>query len=464
METIIRPEVRVNALHYDVVVCGGGTGGVFAAIAAARTGAKTALIESKGYVGGIAAEGGCGLHSFYNLWKAFPGVEKRKVIRGIPEEFIDRLTKMRGASGHNETVLRFEYDSDTLCVDVEVYKYLVLQMLREAGVHVLLNTMVVDALVEAGVIRGVIAESHQGAQAIMGKMFIDSTGFGDLSARAGASYTEPNDYAVANSMGVGGIDIDAYHRFLKETGALYEYGMGPRSGRENQLIRVDGDWHKISKEAGEKADELGMSGVTTTLHDHYFMFIKLNYQMAKSPTNRDALSEAEFELRRRQMEAIELLRKTIPGAENAFIARSAPSVTIRRARCVACEYDLTNEEIVNGTHFEDEIYSYGFHDYAPRIQIKNGGTYGVPFRAIQVKKVENLFAIGMLITSDHNAHMSTRNTVSCMAMGQAAGTAAALCVQKGLQDMRELSYAVLHRELKLAKVWFDQERSEQKGN
>jgi hypothetical protein len=248
MDFIIQPERRISARHYDVVVAGGGTSGVFAALAAARSGAKTALIERKGYVGGIATEGGCGLHSFFNLWRAFPGVEKRMVVRGIPEEFIQRLYRARGCSGHNDTLLNYQYDSDTLCVDVEVYKFIALEMLREAGVHVMLNTWVADALQESGRITGVIAESHQGREAVMGSVFVDATGFGDLCARAGARYTDPNDYEVVNSMGVGGIDIDRYFEFLRDTGSLTEYGRGPRSGRENQIIRVDGYWKNISPE------------------------------------------------------------------------------------------------------------------------------------------------------------------------------------------------------------------------
>lgn len=454
MGEIFRPATQIQTRQYDVVVCGGGTGGVFAAIAAARGGAKTALIESKGYVGGIAAEGGCGLHSFYNLWKAFPGVEKQKVVRGIPEEFINRLTQYGGASGHNETILRFEYDSDTLCVDVESYKFVALSMLREAGVDVLLNTMAVDVLQKGNRVEGVICESHQGCEALLARLVIDATGYGDICARAGAAYSEPNDYPVVNSMGVGGIDIDKYYAYLKENGALTEYAKGPRSGRSEQLIRVDGDWKALSGDLASRADALGMSSVTTTLHDDYFMFIKINYKMEKSPTHRDALAQAEYELRRRQQEALTLLRETIPGAKNAFIARTAPTITIRRARCIACEYDLTNREIVNAAHFPDEIYTYGFHDYAPRIQIKNGGYYGVPFRAIQVKGIQNLLAIGMMITSEHEAHMSTRNTVSCMAMGQAAGAAAALYAKSTLEDIRELPYTTLRQALERGGVWF----------
>jgi hypothetical protein len=378
------------------------------------------------------------------------------VVRGIPEEFIQRLYQAGGCSGHNETVMRPEYDNDSLCVDVEKYKFVALQMLREAGVRVFLNTMATDVIKEGNRVTGIIMESHQGSEAVLGKVFIDATGFGDVSAGAGARFTEPNDYPVVNSMGVAGIDIDKYFAFLRDNGGLYEYARGPRSGRLHQIIRVDGSWAKIDPALGKEAADPGMSSVTTTVHDNYFMFIKVNFKMAVSPSNRNALADAEFELRRRQQDSLELLRRTIPGAENAFITRTAPAITIRRARCIECDYDISLEEIVNGKHFPDEVFSYGFHDSAPRIQIKGGKTYGMPYRTMLVKGLDNLFAIGMMVTSDHEAHMATRNTVSCMAMGQAAGTAAGLCARKG-SDIRALPYTELHDALKLGNVWFDAE-------
>ena len=87
------PAKRIPVRKFDVVVAGGGTAGVVAALAAARQGARTALIEVKGYTGGTVVEGGTALHSFFNLWKAFPGVKKRQVVKGIPSEIVDRLTK-----------------------------------------------------------------------------------------------------------------------------------------------------------------------------------------------------------------------------------------------------------------------------------------------------------------------------------------------------------------------------------
>ena len=456
MDTFVRSASTVSARHYDVVVCGGGTSGLFAALAAARCGAKTALAEHKGYIGGIAAEGGCGLHSFYNLYKAFPEAGKKKVIRGLPEEFIDRLTAMGGASGHNETLMNYGYDSDTLCVDVEAYKYLAGKMLVEAGVDVLLNTMVTDADVTDGHINAVFTESHEGCEALTAKVFIDATGFGDLSARAGAKLVECTDYAVANSIGVAGIDIDAYYDFLKEHGALKEYALGERSGVKGKLIRVDGNWEKLGSDFAKRAREIGMQTVTTTIHDSYFMFIKLNILLPVSPLYRDALADAEIELRRRQQEAIKLLREVIPGSEHAFITRTSPTITIRRARCITCDYDLTNEEILNATHYRDDVFAYGFHDEAPSMQIREGSNYGFPLRAMQAQGCSNLYAIGMMVTSNHDAHMSTRNTVSCMAQGQASGTAAALAAAAGHDNIRDLSYAKLRDRLMKDGVYFEE--------
>ncbi|MHC4464799.1 MAG: FAD-dependent oxidoreductase, partial [Planctomycetota bacterium] len=112
-------------------------------------------------------------------------------------------------------------------------------------------------------------------------------------------------------------------------------------------------------------------------------------------------------------------------------------------------------------HFDDDIMAYGFHDSAPRLQVKDGGTYGIPYKALRVAGVENLLAAGMMITSDHDAHMSTRNTVSCMGQGQATGTAAALCARKncGTRELRyrtrELRYRDLRKALKNGGVYFE---------
>ena len=166
--------------------------------------------------------------------------------------------------------------------------------------------------------------------------------------------------------------------------------------------------------------------------------------MAVSPTDRDAVAKAELEARQRQAKAVELFRQYVPGCEKAFIARTSPKLCIRRGRLIECDYDITLPDVLEGRHFDDDVMVYGFHDSAPRLQIKDGGTYGIPYRALRVKGIDNLLAAGMMITSDHEAHMSTRNTVCCMGQGQAAGTAGGPCAQKNL-GTRELRYADLRK-------------------
>ncbi|MBT5830644.1 MAG: FAD-dependent oxidoreductase, partial [Candidatus Latescibacteria bacterium] len=426
----------------DVVIAGGGTAGVVAALASARLGAKTVLIEAKGYPGGMVVEGGTALHSFYNLWKAFPGVEKRQVVKGIPQEIVDRLADAGGTSGHAEMLLGYDYDSVCTAIDTEIYKRVVFEMLDEAGVLVHVNTLLTGVVKEEGWIKGVTAESHSGHEVIYANAYIDTSGYGDLAAHAGAQFSEPNDYPVANSIGVGGVDVEQYHAFLESNGAVAHYAEGWRSGKERQIVRLQAISKKLPDEFRAGSREIGMASVITTVHDDYFMFVKLNYKMPVSPINRNEAAKAELELRKRQAKAIDLFRKYVPGCEKAFIARSSPSLCIRRGRLVTCDYDITIDDVLNGRHFDDDVMAYGFHDNAPRLQIKDGGTYGIPYRALLPVGLDNLLVAGMLITSNHDAHMSTRNTVCCMGQGQAAGTAAALCADRGC-GVRTLPYSYL---------------------
>jgi hypothetical protein len=111
--------------------------------------------------------------------------------------------------------------------------------------------------------------------------------------------------------------------------------------------------------------------------------------MPVSPTNRDEVAKAELELRRRQFQAVQLFRKFVPGCEKAFIARTSPSLNIRRARLITCDYDITHEDVIEGRHFDDQVFVYGFHDMAPRLQVKNGSTYGIPYRALKLTLAGN---------------------------------------------------------------------------
>ncbi|MHC4756331.1 MAG: FAD-dependent oxidoreductase, partial [Planctomycetota bacterium] len=167
------PVKKLPVRKFDVVVVGGGTAGAVAAMAAARQGAKTMLIERKGYTGGTVTEGGTALHSFYNLWKAFPGVKKTQVVRGIAQQIIDRLLKVGGTSGHAEMSKGYNYDSVCTAIDTELYKLVTMEMLDEAGVFIAVNTLLTGAIMDGSRLRGVIADSRSGREAIYAKAFVD---------------------------------------------------------------------------------------------------------------------------------------------------------------------------------------------------------------------------------------------------------------------------------------------------
>lgn len=437
------PVRKIPVRQFDVVVAGGGTAGVVAALAAVRQGARTALIEVKGYTGGTVVEGGTALHSFFNLWKAFPGVKKRQVVQGIPSEIVDRLTKAGGCSGHAEMSAGYNYDSVNTSVDTEIYKLVSMEMLSEAGVFLALNTMVVGAAVDGSRVRGAIVESRSGRELFAAQAFVDTTAYGHLAAYAGARYSEPNDYDVANSIGVAGVDLDKVVKYVEDNGGAGNLALGLHDSVPGKVVRLDGPRAK------------GKPGLLmTTVHDDYFMFVKFNVRMPVSPTDRDATAQAELQLRKQQRQWIEHARKSIPGCEKAFIARTSPTLNIRRGRLIVCDYDVTHEDVIEGRHFDDDVLAYGFHDMAPRLQIKNGGTYGMPYRAFLPTGVDNLLCAGMMITSDHRAHMSTRNTVCCMAQGQAVGTAAALCAEAAC-GTRRLAYTGLRKALEKGGVCFE---------
>jgi hypothetical protein len=248
--------------------------------------------------------------------------------------------------------------------------------------------------------------------------------------------------------------MEKLHEFLLKHDALVQRAEGIRSGEEDRIVRLQGRSAKLPGDFDAEARKIGMSMVTTTVHDNYWMFIKLNLKMPVSPTNRDEVAKAELELRKRQYRAVQLFRQYIPGCEKAFIARTSPKLCIRRGRLINCDYDVSHEDVIEGRHFDDDVMTYGFHDSAPRLQIKDGGTYGIPYRALRVAGIENLLVAGMMITSDHRAHMSTRNTVSCMAQGQAAGAAAALCAMKKC-GTRDLRYSTLREALVKGGVYFE---------
>jgi hypothetical protein len=425
----------------DVLVVGGGTAGVVAALAAAETGADTILLEKAGFLGGALIHGAIVLHSFFNLYKPFPGVPKVQLVRGIPEKIVDAMIRAGGCPGHVEADLDADYDSVATCFDPETYKWVALELVEQAGVRLLLHTFVVDAFTESNKLQGVIAETKSGRIGIRAKVVVDCSGDADVAYYAGAECIDKkreSDYAVANTFGMGNVDLPRARKYLEERGFLRRTAYGYKGSKTDDVIRLGFDLTG-DEEFANQLKRMGIWGpMTASTRPNQLTYINCTSVRGIDALEPEDMTKAEILLRRQIAEVVEFLQKNIPGFENAYLNWSCPGICIRRTRTVICEYDITNDDVTEGRGFPDEIARYGFHDLAPTYMVKNGGSYGIPYRALLPVRVDNLLVAGRMITSDYKAHMSTRNTVCCMAQGHAAGTAAAMAAQRD-QTPRELS-------------------------
>lgn len=455
MKTIHEEREIPVTYECDVLIAGGGTAGVVAAIASARTGAKTMLVEKENFLGGSLLNGAGPIHSFFNLYQAFPDAKKVQVIRGIPQDIIDRMIRDGGSYGHLEQEVGGDHDSTATLIDRELYKNTANQMVLEEGVHLLLNTWLAGAVCQNGTISHVIIENKSGRQAIAAKVFIDCTGDADLTAYAGGPFKNlSKQHAVSLPYALANVDLSRVEAFARETKTLFTVVHHDKGSETDDVVRIGFDMAKVpgmavkmygtnqsseANDTSEKKEEkafdfskvpkystflFGPWGVN--YHEKEWGYVNSNLMMGIDSLNAEDLTRAEVDLRACCVRMTKLLQENIPGFEHCYISWTPSFLGVRVSRIVDCEYILSEEDIAEGHRFDDEVALYGYHDYAPRIQIRNGGFYGFPYRSFIPKGMNNLLVAGRLITKDHNAHMSSRNTGGCMVQGHAVGTAAAL--------------------------------------
>lgn len=432
---------------YDVVIAGGGTAGVVAAIASGRTGARTLLIDRYGFLGGSLINGAGPLHSFFNCYKAF-NVPKVQTVRGIPNEIVERMTAANGCLGHLEQELGANYDSVATIIDWELFKNISFQLVKEAGVDVLLHTWVTDTIAENNKIKGLILENKSGRSAVLAKCVVDTTGDADVCYHAGAQCSlKPLDQnahiGVGMPFGMTNVDMDKLCAYLEQEGLIYNI-----IHCDNRVVRL-GFYLKNIPPFTEYMNARRMWGpLCVSRKKNELSFINMANVDVANPLDAKELSEAEMTLRRQITEISQMMIALLPGCEDAYVNWTPIQAGVRRTRIVDCEYDITMDDITSAKKFEDDIAVYGFHDLAPKYFIKNGGYYGIPYRALLPKGIEGLLVAGRSITLDWKAHMSTRNTVSCMAQGQAVGTAAAMSTIKHILprqiDIHQLQQQLLN--------------------
>ncbi|GGE03094.1 FAD-dependent oxidoreductase [Paenibacillus nasutitermitis] len=399
---------------YDVIVVGGGPGGIAAAVAAARMGANTLLVERYGFLGGA------GTAMMVNPWMSYwaSGNSNVQLVFGVLQELIDRMSEM-GMYGHPKQKTAF---------DPEALKVASEQLCLEAGVKLLYHTFLGEVRMdEAGThIEAVRFANKAGLVDLSAHMYVDTTGDADLAAFAGAivekgravdSLSQPMtlNFRMAN------VDID----LMPTIAEITELYLEAKQRGEIDCPRENMLWFY--------ANQPGVIHFNTTR------------VLRKDATNPWELTDAEIEGRRQAQQLVRFLKAEVPGFRDAYLQTTAPQIGVRESRRVVGEYMLTADELLASCRFEDVIargsYPVDIHnpDGEGTIEkhLPEGEWYDIPFRTLVPKKIENLLIGGRPISATHEAHSAIRVQPIAIAIGQAAGTAAALCA-KGKVLPREL--------------------------
>jgi hypothetical protein len=463
--------------EYDVVVVGGGTSGVTAAICAARVGANTLVVERLGALGGQMNISGP--PGFAYAWMFNPRWEQ--VIGGFMEETHARLLKAGHALPHLKPDFRAGYSFSY--VDPEWWGLLMFDMMEENGVHLLLHTLATEVIKQGDTMKGVIVENTSGKQMVLGKVVIDCTGEGDIAVRAGAPWEQvPKEKLQPHTISftADGVDWDRMLKYMKENLDEFAWRPHPYLGWSQERIKermkevtniaeigeIMG-WISLRDQAMAKGEWHGKSGVGFFLIPREGGVIQAHFQHSShvgncDPTDVRDLTYAEGEARKQVQIAWGFIKKYMQGFEKAYITRITPEIRVRESRRIMGDYILNSDDVVQARKFDDVIGKCAFpkgghhtasistltldanHEY-PR----DGGSHDIPYRCLVPLKVENLLVAGKPISTDRDAYQ--RFLMQTIVTGQAAGVAAALCAKSGMtpreleKDVKKLQEVLLQQ-------------------
>lgn len=401
----------------DVIICGGGPAGIMAAVAAARSGAKTLLVERYGFLGGMATAGMVGPMSKFRLDGEF-------LVGGIPWEFVERMRESGGAI----TTL----PSGNVPFDVEIYMGTAREMVREAGVDVLLHALASGTASDKehpGRITHAILETKEGRFAIEAGVLVDCTGTGDLVARSALPWKMRTSLSgelqpLSLVFHLGG--VDTYRRTL----------LMARDGTKYRDTVLAGYLAK-AKERGEIGNFGGPWALWgSVVRDGYVSVLATRY--AGNAVDAVSLTDAELTMREEIPKIVEILRKNAPEFSNCFLARTAVQAGIRETRAIDGLYTMKPEDVLDSKPFPDTV-AKGGHPVDIHLPDGSGGQdvkfidrpYNIPFRSLVPRGSVNVLVAGGCLAADKEAFASIRVQAQCMATGQAAGTAAAICAKDG---------------------------------
>ena len=397
--------------RYDVIVVGSGSAGSSAAITAARLGARTLLVDRLGFMGGTST---AVLDTFYAFYT--PAAEARRVVGGLAWEVVGRLTADGVAFERPNT-----YGSGTgITYDQEALKLLWEQLAEDAGVDLLLHTWATGVRVDDGRTEAVRIWNKGGERTIGAGVIVDASGDADLCAMAGVPFDNAKASGRVQSLStlfkLANVDVERAASVPKAE--LWRLMREAAESGAYRLPRIEGSWHRTP-----------FAGV---------VLIHMTRIPNVDATDPEQLTRAEVDGRRQVREYHRFLRDRVPGFADAVLVATSPAIGVRESRRVHGDYRLTQEDVLEGRRFPDEIALCGapiedHHDGGDTEwrYVAESGVYGIPYRTLLPVGVDGLLVAGRCFSSTHDAHASARSMATCMAMGQAAGTAAALSVAAG---------------------------------
>jgi FAD dependent oxidoreductase len=435
----------------EVLVVGGGPGGLAAALAAARAGAQTTLVDRCGCFGGVITQVGVDTLAWYRH-------EDTVEAGGIGLEFERRAEEMGGTAP--------DLQSESQALDTELFKVVADRLVQEAGVEPLLHCLVTEPIVEGGLVRGVVVESKSGRQAILAERVVDATGDADVAFRAGAPCrTHPRGSVMGVSVmfSCSGVDKARFLGHVAESAPTYgdwdKSWSVKTAGKEDALFSpyLQAPFDKARADGIIPEDVRGIGGTWGRITDEgEATALNLVVMAGYDCTDVRDLTRAETEGRRQALLAIEALRRYTPGFERARLRAFGSTLGTRDSRKIVGRYELTGDDVRGEARFEDSvgIFPEFLDGYGVLVLPTTGRYFQVPYGVLVPREVDDLLVAGRCVAGDEISHAAMRNQMCCAVTGQAAGAAAAVSLRDD-RTTSEVDVAHVREELRRQGVRLD---------